>query len=671
MSKIVSLSEAQLALANSGVVLKDSKVIQSAAVTGDVEELTRNIDVESTNTFDMEAGMQGLVAAVDFAERRSMAPTAVVLPEGVRLISGDLETAGADTVVLDREYFSPENPKVLKSFSMALASSTVNGDAGLEQMYPTVNVPANVEGILLTLPFGSIRSKFLRDDPSITGAEKLAKQSVYNGLRNPNVVKSGANALIPVSNAKNDVYLDNDFNIVDYVHPTTGEKITTAPILFDTKFDLVSIAHTTQLLSDGVFDNDTNLDIGGKILAVYGKIEADKFMFDISTLPMNEISAVGVGDQRDIGIGINTQSFVIDPALIRMIDGTVSPELDKIAAGLKLVYSLDITGQGNLVTCDWGVSKPIYKLLKVVDVDGNTVDTSVALSDGETAAAVGNALVLTSYTLDQTVTNTDLKIIANVIDVEEIGQKIHVHFNAMDVYERTILSDNNPVMAQNILATAITRGIIRKTDIQARALRASVRNAATDVNGGTTNSLVSAVVTPYNVTEPLNLATLLDSKEHSTRKEDIAALIEGKIKSKLSAMFYDTNYSALVAAYGRDKIGVGITYGTNLIPFIPTEEIAVDGMEIRKALTIVKDFENDIFVYPIDLSHNSVTPAPLNFGMRVAKADLVVTGIYDKTQGTYVIPRQRAVTMVEILQTFNVSGMTEALEKIAANSHAV
>jgi len=663
---VISLVAAS-ALVGGMVDLKDTEVVKGLADTGDVESVQGKMDLATSGVVmdaeNVEAGLNAVATALSFVNSDNT-PVALQLGENSKKFA-DLEAAEHDADLGDLEYFEPSDPSILKPFAFALSANSLNGDAGLDLMYPTVNIPSNVEGALLTIPYGFVKSKFSRDDAAISGETRLNAKSVLSGLRNPTIVNSDANLLVPVSNAKNDSYLDvTDFKTENYKHPTTGESITTAPILFDKKFDLTTIAHTTKLVSEGVFGDETSLDIGGQITYVYGKIAGDAFKFDVSSLPMNEIIAGGSGDNKDLVINISTENFIIDPTSIKKFDGTASDELAKIPNGLRLVYALDINGNGNEQTCDFGVRKPTLKLLKVINVKGETVDMTDG--EGKTAADVGNGLTLTSFDLNQTVTNADLRIVANVIDVGEYAQRIGVGYGSVDAYERTILSDKKPAVANTLLSIATIRSLTRKRDLQLSALKKTLRNGATNVNGGKTKNLTSVVILPYSKESNIDLSGMLDSEEHSERGADIAGLIAGKIATIIPSMVFDTDYAALTKVYGRGTIGIGVTFGSELLPFMPTE-LTMPGVEVKFAVTEIDELKSDIFVYPIDLNHNANELTPLNFGVRLAKPDLVVSGVYNKVQGTYVVPRNRVETLVDILHHFKVSNISGAMDKITSN----
>jgi len=663
MSKTINIATAAEHLA--GVLgLKESETLKQIGATGDVESIVSNMTIEALDTESVEAGIAAAAAAASMVEN-----TNKVIPidtmEGNGKLIADLETSNSTVNVgLDLEYFEPSNPAILKSFSFALAANTLKGDAGLDQMFPVVNIPSNVEGALLTLPYGFVKSKFTRDDVNVSGETRMNAKSVLTGLRNPSIVNSQANLLVPVSNAKNNSVLDVDYKTENYKHPTTGELITTAPIKFGAKFDLTTIAHTAKLVSEGVFADETSLDIGGHVTNVYGTIDADKFKFDIASLPMNEIIAGGSGDAKDLVLNIGTEHFVIDPATMKQFDGSATAVINAIAPGLKLVYSLNINGAGNEATCDWGISAPIVKLIKVVNADGEEQD--VTKGEAKAAYEIGVKLELTSYDLNQTVTNADLRIIANVIDVGEMGQRIGVGFGAVDSYESTLLTDNKQHMAQTLLGVATVRSNTRKRDLQLLALKANTRDGSANVNGGGTKNLTSKVLTPYEgKSTTIDLAGILDSREHSERGEDISSLLGLKIASVIPAMIFDTNYASLVNVYGRGKIGIGVTFGSDLIPFMP-ESISCPGVEIKMALTEVSSLKSDIYVYPMDLEHNSSVLTPLNYGVRLSKPDLVVTGKFDKISGTFVVPRNRVEVLVDIIQKFSVTNIPASLDKLCA-----
>lgn len=665
MSKVVLTLEAATAALAGVTELNDIESVRKATGTLDIESIKGAVDVTSMDglTLDAEqqqAGMLSVLGALAMAEGNT-ATIAVSVPDRVKMLP-DLESFGVDTG-LDLEAFDAKNPNILKPFAYALSANTVQGDPGLDLMFPTVNVPSNVEGVFITMPYGLVKSKFNRDDITLTGETRLNERSILTGLRNPSTVNSEANLLVPVSNVKNDPYLDNDFETANYKHPTTGELITTAPIKFDAKFDLTTVAHTDKLVSEGVFADETNLDVGGHIVAIFGNLGTDKLKFDISSLPMNEITGGPSGDSQDLLISISTEKLILDPAEIKQYDGTVTAVLSTIPAGLKLVYALDINGAGNMRTCDFGIRKPTLRLLAVVDSAGTPLDTTVP-GDAQAAAVIGEQLELTSYELYQTVTNSDLRIIANTIDVGERGQRIGIPYNALTSFEGTILTDKKPAVAENLLALATITSLIRKRDQQLTALKTVIYNAGTFVNGGSTKALTSIVLTPYNKEEVIDLAATLDSRQHGERGDDIGGLIAGKIESIIPAMIFDTNYAGLTTIYGQGKPGVGVVFGSDILPFMP-KEIILPGVEVRMAMSEVSELRSSIHVFPIDLNHNESTARPLNFGLRFAKPDLVVTGVFNKIQGTFIVPRAATAVMVDILHTFNITNIQAALGKIA------
>jgi len=652
--------------------LKSKEVLKEIGTIGDVESLTGDVDHDLLEKFDVEAVSVGLAAAasaLSMVEQTTGLVPYRALDEGVKLLP-DADTENyLSTPTFDLELFDPRKESAVAPFAFSLAANTMTGDAGLDQMYPTVNVPANAEGVLLSLIYGFNKTKFKRDDVNISGSTRINENSILAGLRSPSTVRSDANLLVPVKTAETEHLLDVDFTNDTFKHPTTGETISTAPIKFDTKFDLTTISHTAKLVTEGVFADETNLDIGGRITYIYGTVGADKLKLDVSSLPMNEIITGGSGDSKDIVLNISTEALVIDPATIKQNDGTAPVELAGVPAGLRLVYALDINGNGNMVTCDWGVRKPTIKLIKVIDVDGQSVD--MLDGDGKTAADIGVQLDLTGYDLYQTVTNADLRVIANVVDVNEVAQRIGIPYGALDVYERTILSDNKgPHALTRVLSVATIKSLTRRRDIQQKALNEVLGSAGTAANGGRTKTITSVAVEPYNKSTSIDLADMLDGEEHGKREEDIAALITARIKEVIPAILFDTNYSALSKAYGRSKPGIGITFGTDLLAFMPTE-IEVAGVVVKIAMTEVDTYKSDIFVYPVDTEFNSNEPTPLNFGMRLAKPDIVVTGRFDKIDGTFIVPRNRAVNTLSILHRFEVTQLNASLGKITSNQNVI
>ena len=567
-------------------------------------------------------------------------------------------------------------------FSIAYNLGAARQDAFGEAFFPTVTIDPLQEGIKISQELTSVYKEFSR---SVTGTPDNAKFNrlpLIKEIYNKNIFGVDKNKLIPVyRSGENDSFFDTNISFVDQ---SSGQDITTSPLLFGKTVSLLGISQTDDILAKGVMDNTDSLDRTLKLEQVFYSIGSEYFSFNAQLYPYSNFVGAPQGHQKDLQLAFNPD-FAINISNIKTWDGSTATAFDSVNsnyADYVAIINVAIFGQANTMTSDTTVNAGSVQLKEIRTGAGQLVaETDAAYT---AIKAIIDTIELVGFTLEAYRTNSNVRTRGRLV-TSEIFEDILIAPYRAGV---TVLAPVNNAMGTDNDVGSLTSQILLSGIITSNYAVKTLTDFEASMNLAKTNGTLDRIqflglgrhfVNPYFNNVSFDITSIVDSIQSADRADDIRQALRLKIKEEVIKMVTESNYGVAFEVIrkgvgGRMSVIIGTDVFYRSLICKDDEKFVIDGTDIEATVvsTWNYDVRGKIFITfgVFDENRNSV-PNALNFGNCIWSPTISYEVV--KTHGGAVSrelhnnPRFMHVIHLPILSVFNISDATGVFDKININ----
>ena len=561
-------------------------------------------------------------------------------------------------------------------FSIAFQSLALKQDPVAELFYPIVVVDANKTGFTVEVSLSSILTPIKRD---LSGKPiKNLKESLVKKLNDTSLFTLDANRLYPVVRTESADKLLNPAGVSGIVKTVTvgdGYEVQTAPIKANVEVDLLDLSQTDELVAKGIMDEtdmlNTHLSIEKLYFELTGKDSdgndvTEYFERNIKGLPA-VFTHTNVGSKYDLELTYNTESIAFVGGNIIKTDGnnTAIDDLTNLAPGHYVKIAIRLKGDANVETGNFVVNPTKVEMVGIYDAAGNPIDESS--TEYTKVAAVFNNIKLVGILPEAYAENDNARFNARTLATDT---KVY----AYKLQRRHIIREVTPVAAKSGNATGeamvdFTRHSLSKNGLLELVTAASViENIAIDAADF---GMASDLYFRSSIKESIDVATIVDGVQSSTREDDIVSALKLKIKNIARKLYVDSNYSKVFNAVTKQQgkptviIGTDITIGTYINNF------SDDMFNYVVARTDDSLITGTVYIsFGVMGKERNLKPNILNFGV-CGWSPEVVLATNRSSNGrvayeTLHMPVYRHQTILPILAVLSVSGIEAVSGKITA-----
>lgn len=573
---------------------------------------------------------------------------------------------------------------VSSSVSYNLLASRQNDFA--EAFFPTVMVPPDNLGLEITLRLNYVEKEVRR---ALSGAAtEFGRINVLKAHVDPTILDNTSTKVVPVvrSGGANDstAHFVASSDVAPYAVLINGESITTAPMKFGDRIDLMGLSQPDSLVAAGTKDNSDSLDPGITLAAIYVKLGANGgnkvLKFTTDKLPGATFTQALQGNTRTMQLNFSTQA----PAVRTTTTDVTGAAVTQLGALSDKVVRLKFSAFGS-VTLDTGLTEltaGTVSVASVTDSTGTLLDLTTGT--GATMATIFAGATLLGWDVLAYRSNSNRRQRGQLVNTQHIRQMYSVPLLPPITSPRPIgagdQGDNDAIQA------LITTTHCRTSSAAVTELLDAVARIKEYVNSADAITQVPAVmgvsrelVTAQYLEAAINAATDLDSLTSSQRPEDMQALLVNVIRDMAFRLYTG---SALQVALQSVNGGVAakplLIIGTDptlarYLTLTGDTRLATDYFDFKVVSTLDRRMTGKIIItFGVEEAYGSGVPHPLHFGTH-GWCPEVVTSIPMTRNGAIsqeltVAPRFRHISNLPVAGQITVSNITSAMTgKVTVN----
>ena len=406
-----------------------------------------------------------------------------------------------------------------------------------ETFYPTIVINPTEVGLVLSATLFYVFNDFKR---SVNGSlAEFGRKNLIRAYTDSTILKNEMTRAVPILRATGGADDNSAFFVASTDVPPfavdlgTGIVVTTSAVKMDTRYDLIGMSQTDELLNSGIMGPSDTLDSFNKIVAVYVKVvdAGNTSVIRISTdeLPEAFFTYAAQGNYRKMALSIDSDSIVMSDKT-RDIAGVAPAALPELATH-KIRLNLAMSASLSLDKGEYFATGASLKLTTVRNAAGQLVTGAVF---NALKTRFENAVVIGYEPLSYRA-NSNIRQRGQLLDSQQEYRTIQVQY-------RSPLAAIMPVASAtgndtNALQTLITGTGIRVNNesvgalFRAKAALASYVPVA-DANGGlpAMQAFGHLFVQPTYYEETIDLSSIIDSESSHERLKDIRAALVEKIR---------------------------------------------------------------------------------------------------------------------------------------------
>lgn len=665
--------------------INDNQMQELNAVAGNLEAALENIVSElglgkATQAQQQAAVMAGVLAKdyPGFLTRKL--DMSMIGAEGMGVINAQVSDSVSDRSFALEAYDERENRNAVV-YSIAYNYQAARQDEFGEAFFPTITLSPDQVGFGIKVNLMQVYDGIER---KITGVfEDFHKKNIIRAVANPNVLKKDQTKITPVHRAQSAAmfaagYAASNVNI-------EGEVISTAPLAFGKKLDLLGLSQTDTLLATGVMDQTDSIDPTVTLQNVYLTFGDDKIKVSTLNLPLSNFTYSTQNNKFLQSLNFTTTSVLLNK-LTKRVDGTALTVLDELLTNdLAVRLEVSISGSVNIETGETVVYGNSVSVHSITDASGNLLDLSSGVAATVVAAVAAGSLA--GYDLLAYRTNVNRRQRGQLIDVSPFTQLYNVPLRApiTSMHPATVDGQTDASDVQALIATTrIRTGNEAVTTLLSAAQTLSAYVDSRNVNGTPPDLLGVGrfFVLPAYRYEDLDINVSIDSVKSHERARDIQAVLVNKLRDMAYRLYRDSEYKAAADALAGGISAVPeVIIGTDpvIARYINVEgDLRTLGGEfnVRVVSTLDERMKGKIVMAfaVMDESRNT-QPHPLNFGNLVWAPELVLTANLSRgntySRETVVQPRYLFVVNTPIMGLLEVTGIPNTLNKVPVQFDAI
>lgn len=559
-------------------------------------------------------------------------------------------------------------------YSIAYNYQAARQDEFGETFFPTITLTPENVGFGITV---NLMMVYDGAERKISGSfEDFKKKNIIRAVADHTVLKKEQTRITPVHRAQSaDKFAAG---IAPYAVLIEGESITTAPLAFGKKLDLLGLSQTDTLLATGIQDQTDTLDPTINLQSVYADFGGDVLKFNVANLPTSNFTFAQQGNYRLQALAFTTSSVLINKNTKRM-DGSALTDLAAAVTNDWIVrLEMHVTGNSNIETGETSVYGNRLSVASIQDATGQFLD----LTAGAAAAFVTaiEAGVLVGYDLQAYRTNVNRRQRGQLIDVTRQTQLYNVPLRSpiTTMHPATVdgQTDASDVQAL-VTATRIRTSNEAVSSLLSTATLLSDYVDARDVTGVGPDVLGVGrhFVRPAFRYLKLDIDTSIDSVKSHERAADIQAVLVNQLRDMAYNLYRDSEYKAAADALAGGIAPVPeVIIGTDPITaryINVTGDLRTLGGEFNVRIVSTLDIRMQgkiIMVFGVMDESRNTQPNPLNFGNMIWAPELVLTANLSRgntySRETVVQPKYTFCVHCPIMGVMEIDGIADALNKV-------
>ena len=541
-----------------------------------------------------------------------------------------------------------------------------------EAFFPTVTISNEMVGVAVSIRLISVIKDFTRNaDASLAD---FRRRNVVRALLDHTILRNDSNKLVPQYKAQTANWFSSD--IGSFSKEVEGVTHTTGALKINTRIgDLIQLGYpetTAHSLNQG----DT-LDPSISVAGVYLKLGNNKIRLSLGGFKRAGFLAAPEDDTRQQNLNLDLSTLVIRKSTLQFNQAALVTPMDVIDTNnWTVVLRMNLSGNVSVSTGEIRVDGNNLEVVRIVDVDGNSID----LSTGPAAAIV--ALVskasIVGYDIDARTSNLNRRMRGQVMDTTVYNQVWTVPLRSPITYPRPVNATSETDAADVAVLVSTTHARTSNEAVTTLFETADALSEFSNIGQSDLDAvpperfgIARLLVTPTYKYSAVNLATVIQNAKSHEKEQDIAAEIMLHVKNVAYEMYRDSGFQAFVESgaagvSGNPTILIGTDPYTSRFIFVPGENRTV-GPDFNYKLVTTPDtrFQGNIaiaFGYP-ELYKGEINPA--HFGNMLWAAETVLVLQMnrngDAQKETTVQPRFRHFVNVPVLGWIVLTGIPEVI----------
>ena len=421
-----------------------------------------------------------------------------------------------------------------------------------ELFYPTVVVPHDQMGVAVTIRLHQVMKDKKRSlQGRVTDFERV---NLINAMIDDTILRNDGTLAVPVLRTAGAGKNDDLFmaGAVGQVVAFEGVSITTAPLAFKKKIDLLAISQTDELVASGLMDITDSLDSDILLESVILKVGDERVVISTKDLVGANFIYVGQGNYREQKLHLRTKSLFITKDSVTYEGSALKPAgpLATVASGVHSVRLEGVfTGEVNINEGQIELDKPSAPVVgAVVDVATKTVVTATT---GATLATALGAAEFVGWNVQARRANTNKRERGDLIDTQYFKQ-------IWAVPVRSPVSALRPANAPagqdaDDLEKLASTSFARTTGGAYRHLEETIAQLRFISNQNLEKRVVPEALGPGRhlinsllLEEDLDFATALQSLQSKDLPDNISSLVVNHVRDLFYRLYRDTKMQAVV-----------------------------------------------------------------------------------------------------------------------------
>jgi hypothetical protein len=626
---------------------------------------------------DPRAGMQAIAQAK--SPRTSQGALSVEAQD-----LGVIDAVDAST--LSTEAFDGQSMNNALYFSIAYNLFAARQDEFGETFFPTITIDPAMSGIAIGTDVTSLYTDFNRATSGAPDAKRFNKITLSKAIYDNNLMGADRNKVLPVSRAGNAAMLLPALNHSDN---STGETITTAPLLIGKEVNLLGISQTDAMLAKGTMDAYDALDRTINLTSVIISLSTtgagavtEYFRVPVGMLPYSNFAYTAQGHDKDLSLAFDTVDVAFLTSSTVMHNGSASTILAALPVGHRVKLHLKLNGDGNTQYGDVAVYAVVADVDSIYDAAGNLLTNTAAAA--VTILAEFASLKVEGYELEAYLTNTNLRKQGQLVTIDHYEQSysVPVRSGVSVVMPVNASNSDDSRLVGQIQTTGYRMNLAAVETLVSYANNLNVLTA----NGANTDIAVMGVgryhVDPFYNEAVLDLATIVDSESSSERADDIREALVATIRDKVYAAYIDSKFNiANTMIHGNDsKVGVIIGTSYRIKNYLVGDDGVLDlGSDFVAKVVATPNVSIGDTMYITFSDHMSgdrnKAVDPISFGCCLwaptISTDVSTTINGAVTRRFQTMPRFLQICHLPIIIKLVVTNIAAVLGKVSSNRHTV
>lgn len=638
-------------------------------------KITSGLKMENAAMKDraMAAAQFGFALSTGYKNYEGRSMTSVITPgEGGSIMN---PSALGSKVTLRQEAFNKIDVRRSVAYSIGFNAAITRQTDMVMAWFPPIFI--NPDQVALEISI-NLLSVFNAAHHDISGAKTdFKRRFVTRAFADDTVLSRYETQAVPVVRNENaDILVD------PAVFPARekqfgNRKVVTAPVRYNTDFNMIGIALTEALIKTGASGHRDVIEPGVKLTSIYIQSGDDKIELKVSGIKTSVFIGAQQGDQMETLLNMRAP-MAIGKNLKRYDGGDLTGPLSVLATSdLRVKLQVVISGNANVETCNARVSEPQLSVVSLVDGATGQEITSGPVLEGIKTAVKNVEHIGFEYRAFRT--NANRRQIGDIIKTRRFNYHYVIPYRDPITAERPAHKQEEQDAQDLTNLQALTRIRIENEAVAtimevAEVMEANVDMRETDSEFTDFLGLAQAYLLPVFVKQTIDLRDFVDSVKSSERSRDIQAALVNKLRDIAARMYTDSEFKA-----GTD-VQSGGTLPKPQINVLTDPIIArylmIDG-EIRTlgdfdmVLTTTLNYKvrgKILMSFRMPGQESSNEPCIFNFGHLVMSPELVLSANMQR-EGSYFTetqyqPRYDFIVLNPILAVLNIEGIKEVLSKV-------